>query len=206
MISNIQPHRRFEVWILIFVSFLIIHRCWLNSSFPQMLVVSFITNVAFPCLVILYNSCMLGLVMFKLWGIRGGSGGTESSSGRKEMNKEKRSRLWKDCATLLGLSCVLGLPWGLASTTYISLPGIYVFTILNSLQGQYTWCSYTACIVLSWFLLEEFTTFLFSSQVYLCSFGPWLWLASLDLTGTLQSETLPPRKWWQPVSITDIHT
>ncbi|XP_018553030.1 adhesion G-protein coupled receptor G1 [Lates calcarifer] len=121
--------------------------CWLNSSFPQMLVVSFITNVAFPCLVILYNSCMLGLVMFKLWGIRGGSGGTESSSGRKEMNKEKRSRLWKDCATLLGLSCVLGLPWGLASTTYISLPGIYVFTILNSLQGvfMFIWSMALTC-------------------------------------------------------------
>lgn len=103
------------------------------SSHP----VSYVTTMALPCLVILCNSCMLGLVVFKLQGIRGGSRGTESVSDWKKMNREKGTRLWKDCATVLGLSCVLGLPWGLMSTTYISLPGIYVFTILNSLQGQY---------------------------------------------------------------------
>ncbi|XP_051236087.1 adhesion G-protein coupled receptor G1 isoform X9 [Dicentrarchus labrax] len=111
--------------------------CWMSSQFPQRLLVSYITTVALPCLVILYNSCMLGLVVFKLWELRRDRGGTESSSGWKKVNKEKRSRLWKDCATVLGLSCVLGLPWGLASTTYISLPGIYAFTIINSLQGVF---------------------------------------------------------------------
>lgn len=97
-------------------------------------VVSYITTVAFPSLVVLCNSCMLGLVVFKLWGLRGGRGG---SSSWNKMNKEKGTRLWKDCATVVGLSCVLGLPWGFTATTYISLPGIYIFTILNSLQGQY---------------------------------------------------------------------
>ncbi|XP_045888794.1 adhesion G-protein coupled receptor G1-like isoform X1 [Micropterus dolomieu] len=106
--------------------------CWMSSTFPHRLVVSYITTVAFPCLVILCNSCMLGLVLFKLWRLREGSEGTKSL---KKMNGEKGTRLWKDCATLLGLSCMLGLPWGLASATYMSLPGIYVFTILNSLQG-----------------------------------------------------------------------
>ncbi|KAF0043599.1 hypothetical protein F2P81_004936 [Scophthalmus maximus] len=90
--------------------------CWMSNQFPQRLVVSYITTVAFPCLVILYNSCMLGLV-----------------TG----NSEGGTRLWKDGVTVLGLSWVLGLPWGLAATTYISLPGIYVFTILNSLQGVF---------------------------------------------------------------------
>ncbi|XP_039984773.1 adhesion G-protein coupled receptor G1-like isoform X2 [Xiphias gladius] len=107
-------------------------QCWM-SSHP----VSYVTTMALPCLVILCNSCMLGLVVFKLQGIRGGSRGTESISDWKKMNREKGTRLWKDCATVLGLSCVLGLPWGLMSTTYISLPGIYVFTILNSLQGVF---------------------------------------------------------------------
>ncbi|XP_044037500.1 adhesion G-protein coupled receptor G1-like [Siniperca chuatsi] len=111
--------------------------CWMSSEFPQRLLVSYITTLAFPCLVILCNSCMLGLVVVKLRQLRGGRRGTESTSGWKKMNREKATKLWKDCATVLGLSCVLGLPWGLASTTYISLPGIYVFTILNSLQGVF---------------------------------------------------------------------
>ncbi|XP_069029930.1 adhesion G protein-coupled receptor G3 [Embiotoca jacksoni] len=109
--------------------------CWMSSQFPQRLLVSYITTVAFPCLVILYNSCMLGLVVFKLCGLRGGKRGFERGSDWRKTNGEDRSRLWKDCATLLGLSWVLGLPWALASATYISLPGIYTFTIFNSLQG-----------------------------------------------------------------------
>ncbi|KAG7482469.1 adhesion G protein-coupled receptor G3-like [Solea senegalensis] len=104
--------------------------CWMSKDFPQRLVVSFITTVAFPCLVVLCNSCMMGLVLFKLWHVRG-------DTGWKQEKGEKRARLWKDCATVLGLSCVLGLPWGLAGSTYMSLPGIYLFTILNSLQGVF---------------------------------------------------------------------
>ncbi|XP_078104708.1 adhesion G protein-coupled receptor G3 isoform X3 [Sander vitreus] len=121
--------------------------CWMSSQFPQRLLVSYITTVAVPCvLMILCNSCMLGLVVFKLWGLRAGSGGTESS-GWKKINREKGMKLLKDCATVLGLSCVLGLPWGLASITYISLPGIYIFTILNSLQGvlMFLWSVALTC-------------------------------------------------------------
>ncbi|XP_023123939.2 adhesion G-protein coupled receptor G5 isoform X1 [Amphiprion ocellaris] len=118
-----------------------VHMCWMSSEFKQQAVlVSFITTVVFPCLVILCNSCMLGVVVFKLWGLREGNGGFKSGSDWKKTSKEKWSRLWKDGATLLGLSCVMGLTWGLASTTYItyiSLPGLYVFTILNSLQGVF---------------------------------------------------------------------
>lgn len=109
-------------------------------------------------LVILCNSCMLGLVVFKLWRLREGSEGTKSL---KKMNGEKGTRLWKDCATLLGLSCMLGLPWGLASATYMSLPGIYVFTILNSLQGQYVHHPHIKHALCLYDLLEVFTAFLF---------------------------------------------
>ncbi|KAK9543139.1 hypothetical protein VZT92_000940 [Zoarces viviparus] len=118
--------------------------CWMSS---HRLSVSFVTTVAFPCLVILCNSCMLGLVVFKLWGLRAGRGGAESGGDSEKMTREKWMKLWKDCATVLGLSCVLGLPWGLASTTYISLSGIYVFTILNSLQGvfMFLWSLALSC-------------------------------------------------------------
>lgn len=158
-------------------------RCWISSQFPQTLLVSYITTVAFPCLVILANSCMLGLVLFKLWGLRRGRGW--------KMSQENGSRLWKDCVTVLGLSCVLGLPWGLASTTYVSTPGIYVFTILNSLQGQ---CRRDLHIKYALFMVCWKNSLLFFSQVCSCSCGPWLWSTSLHPTTTPPSETLPPRK------------
>uniref|UniRef100_A0A3B3XHL6 Adhesion G protein-coupled receptor G3 n=1 Tax=Poecilia mexicana TaxID=48701 RepID=A0A3B3XHL6_9TELE len=109
--------------------------CWMNSGNPQTKLVTYIT-VAFLCLVVLYNSCMLLLVVFKMRELRRGRGDRESSDWKK-MSKENESRLWKDGATVLGLSCVLGLPWGLASFTYVTLAGIYLFTIFNSLQGLF---------------------------------------------------------------------
>uniref|UniRef100_A0A087XNV9 Adhesion G protein-coupled receptor G3 n=1 Tax=Poecilia formosa TaxID=48698 RepID=A0A087XNV9_POEFO len=98
--------------------------CWMNSGNPQTKLVTYIT-VAFLCLVVLYNSCMLLLVVFKMRELRRGRGDRESSDWKK------------DGATVLGLSCVLGLPWGLASFTYVTLAGIYLFTIFNSLQGLF---------------------------------------------------------------------
>ncbi|CAI5646264.1 unnamed protein product [Oreochromis niloticus] len=115
-------------------------QCWISSDFQSRRpLVSYITTVAFPLLVVLFNACMLGLVVCKMWKLRSDDKKMNfgSSSDWKEINKEKRKRLWKDCLTVLGLSCVLGLPWGLASTTYVSLTGIYIFTILNSLQGVF---------------------------------------------------------------------
>lgn len=112
-----------------------IPRCWMSSEFSLRHLVAYIT-VGFLFFVVLCNSCMMLLVVFKIRGLRGGKGDYECSDWKK-MNKENTSRLWKDCATVLGLSCMLGLPWGLASFTYATLTGIYLFTILNSLQGQY---------------------------------------------------------------------
>ncbi|XP_077374898.1 adhesion G-protein coupled receptor G5-like [Festucalex cinctus] len=105
--------------------------CWMSSNFLHRQVVTYVTTVVFPCLVVLFNSCMLGLVVFKLWKLRRGS----AKGFRPKGGREKASRLWKDCVTVLGLSCVLGLPFGLSSATYVSLLGIYIFTVLNSLQG-----------------------------------------------------------------------
>lgn len=129
---------------MIFSSF----RCWISSQFPQSLLVTYITTVAFPFLVVLFNFCMVCLVVFKLCGVRRRSRGSDW----KRMNEDNWARLRKDGATLLGLSCVLGLPWGLAGLTYASAPGIYLFTVLNFLQGQYEhgWCE--ICHVLGWFV------------------------------------------------------
>ncbi|XP_029946767.1 adhesion G protein-coupled receptor G3-like [Salarias fasciatus] len=111
--------------------------CWLNSDFPHMLPVAYSTVVVFPCLVVLYNTCMLVLVVLKLWKLRMGGRGFERGSDWRKMCRERGRQVWKDCATVLGLSCVLGLPWGLAVTTHISTAGLYIFTVLNSLQGVF---------------------------------------------------------------------
>ena len=160
---------------------MITDRCWMRSDFTPSLVVSYITAVAFPCMVILYNACLLGLVVFKLWRIRGSS---RSSSWKKV---DPGTRLWKDSFTVLGLSCLLGLPWSLASTTYISLPGIYVFTILNSLQGQYErdhqyiQCSNRVCAVLYWFAIRI-------QRLYFLVSGVFLFLWSVALTCKSRSD------------------
>lgn len=119
--------------------------CWMSSEFNLRHLVTYIT-MAFLCLVVLCNSCMMLLVVFKIRKLRGGKGDYECSDWKK-MNKENRSRLWKDCATVLGLSFILGLPWGLASFTYATLPGIYLFTIFNSLQGvfMFLWSVALSC-------------------------------------------------------------
>ncbi|XP_077420496.1 adhesion G protein-coupled receptor G3-like [Vanacampus margaritifer] len=108
-----------------------IQLCWMSSNFLHRQAVTYATTVVFPCLVVFFNSCMLGVVVFKLWKLRRGGAKDFGPKG----SRDKASRLWKDCVTVLGLSCVLGLPFGLSSTTYVSLLGVYIFTVLNSLQG-----------------------------------------------------------------------
>lgn len=106
-------------------------RCWLSSDFPQLQLVYYITTVTIPSSVVLSNGCLLVLVVFKLRSLR-----REGGSSWRNMCKDKGSQLVKDLTTVLGLSCVLGLTWGFTSITYVSMPGIYIFTVLNSLQGQ----------------------------------------------------------------------
>ncbi|XP_061669912.1 adhesion G protein-coupled receptor G3-like [Syngnathoides biaculeatus] len=107
--------------------------CWISSKFRHKRAVTYVTTVAFPFLAVLCNACMLGLVIVKLWRLRGGG----AKGGGAKGSWEKASRLGKDCVTVLGLSCVLGLPFGLLTVTYVDLVGVYVFTTLTSLQGVF---------------------------------------------------------------------
>ncbi|KAG7327284.1 hypothetical protein KOW79_008890 [Hemibagrus wyckioides] len=98
--------------------------CWLTSR-----IVSYITVNGYLGLVLLFNTVIMVVIVVKMWQLK--LRGVQTGSRLK--------RLWKDCATLLGISAVLGLPWGLAFCTYgpLKLPGIYLFTIFNALQGVF---------------------------------------------------------------------
>ncbi|KAL1007066.1 hypothetical protein UPYG_G00081420 [Umbra pygmaea] len=99
--------------------------CWISSF----MVVSYVTVIGYLGLVFLFNTVMLVVVMVKLCRQR----------EKGAIYQERRGRMWKDWATVLGLSCVLGIPWGLAFCTFgpLSLPGLYLFSIFNSFQGVF---------------------------------------------------------------------
>ncbi|XP_072516052.1 adhesion G-protein coupled receptor G1 [Salminus brasiliensis] len=98
--------------------------CWVTTK-----TVRYITVNGYLGLVLLFNIAILAVMLVKMRQLR----------VRSVQAGDRVRRIWKDWVTVLGLSCVLGLPWGLAFSTHgpqsISLPGIYLFTILNGFQG-----------------------------------------------------------------------
>lgn len=89
---------------------------------------SYITVNGYLGLVMLFNMVMLGVVLVKMHKLR----------SRTLQIKDHQRRAWKEWVSILGLSCVLGVPWLLAFSSHgpMSLLSLYVFTILNSFQGK----------------------------------------------------------------------
>uniref|UniRef100_A0A8C4W1X1 Adhesion G protein-coupled receptor G3 n=1 Tax=Gopherus evgoodei TaxID=1825980 RepID=A0A8C4W1X1_9SAUR len=100
--------------------------CWIDSAH---LVVHYVTNCSYFGLILLFNTLILVVVAWKLFCLQ-----------RATAGKEEKIEAWKGGLTVLGLSCLLGATWGLAFFTYgaTSVPAVYLFTVLNSLQGQGT--------------------------------------------------------------------
>ncbi|NXV33011.1 AGRG5 protein, partial [Rissa tridactyla] len=88
--------------------------CWLTSSPAHY------ATLCYAGLILLFNTLVLGRVAVILRRIR-----------------QQKGQAWKDWATVLGLTCLLGTTWGLAFFRFgvFLVPQIYLFTILNSLQG-----------------------------------------------------------------------
>ncbi|XP_049643363.1 adhesion G protein-coupled receptor G3 [Suncus etruscus] len=83
----------------------------------------------------LCNAVILGLVAWKIFTLPSATAGKEKSQN------------WKAVLTMLGLSSLLGMTWGLAVLTPLGLSIIYIFALLNSLQGVFIFC---------WFLVLYF--------------------------------------------------
>lgn len=79
-------------------------------------------NLGFFSLVFLFNSVMLGAMV------------------REILRQNKKGHKLKHVLALFGLSILLGIPWALVFFSFTSgvfrLVSLYIFTIINSLQGE----------------------------------------------------------------------
>ncbi|NWU38166.1 AGRG3 protein, partial [Hylia prasina] len=98
------------------------HLCWITSKH---LLVHYITNCGYFGLIFLFNMAVFGVVTQKSCSLQG----TGAVQGHRKP--------WKVALVAAGLFCLLGATWALAFLTYgiSSTPVLYLFTILNSLQG-----------------------------------------------------------------------
>ncbi|KFV15994.1 G-protein coupled receptor 56 [Tauraco erythrolophus] len=90
--------------------------CWLTSP-----LIHNVVNLGFFSLVFLFNSVMLGAML------------------REILRQNKKGHKLKHVLALFGLSILLGIPWALVFFSFTSgvfrLVSLYIFTIINSLQG-----------------------------------------------------------------------
>ncbi|NXC73993.1 AGRG1 protein, partial [Anhinga anhinga] len=90
--------------------------CWITSP-----LIHNVVNLGLFSLVFLFNSVMLGAMV------------------REILRQNKKGHKLKHVLALFGLSILLGIPWALVFFSFTSgifrLVSLYIFTIINSLQG-----------------------------------------------------------------------
>ncbi|XP_027137638.1 adhesion G-protein coupled receptor G5 isoform X2 [Larimichthys crocea] len=96
--------------------------CYIRNDTVKM-----VTTVGLFGLVFIFNIIMLGVTVRRVVGLR----------RSKEYGQSDCDRAKKDICTLLGVTILLGITWGLVffSFGHLTVPGLYLFCILNSLQG-----------------------------------------------------------------------
>ncbi|XP_015268308.1 PREDICTED: G-protein coupled receptor 56 [Gekko japonicus] len=103
--------------------------CWITNKH-----INSILNLGYLSLVLLFNIIMLAAMVRVILKLR-----------------HWDYRQWQYAVMLLGLSCVLGIPWGLAFFSFtfgtFKLVSLYLFTIINSFQGFLIFLWYLAKIV-----------------------------------------------------------
>ncbi|KAL1007064.1 hypothetical protein UPYG_G00081400 [Umbra pygmaea] len=93
--------------------------CYISSD-----VVKLVTTVGLFVLIFLFNLGMLVLTVRRVLSLR--------PSGEK-------GRAGRNIFTVLGITCLLGLTWGIIFFSFgqLTKPGLYLFCVLNSLQGVF---------------------------------------------------------------------
>ncbi|KAG8562269.1 hypothetical protein GDO81_015633 [Engystomops pustulosus] len=98
--------------------------CWLTEPIVHVL------NLGFCAAILLFNACMMVAMTRRVL----------------RLTAHTRTEKIRHCVTLLGLTCMLGLPWGLAFFAHgaLYLTVQYIFSILNALQGLFIFLWYCA--------------------------------------------------------------
>ncbi|CAM4531729.1 unnamed protein product [Leuciscus chuanchicus] len=96
--------------------------CWIKK--PTVL---YGVNLSYFTVIFLFNLGILITVSRQIFKLR------------RVGNRNGKMPVWKDAGTVLGLMCLLGTTWGLAffSSGYTNYVILYLFCILNSMQGFY---------------------------------------------------------------------
>ncbi|KAI4572099.1 hypothetical protein MJG53_020970 [Ovis ammon polii x Ovis aries] len=98
-------------------------RCWFREK-----IALYVTVHGYCLIVFLFSAAVLSLVSWKIFTLSSATAGKE------------KGQHWKGVLTLLGLSCLVGLPWGLALLTSLGPFTAYVFALFTSLQGVFIFC------------------------------------------------------------------
>uniref|UniRef100_A0A8D0GQH6 G-protein coupled receptors family 2 profile 2 domain-containing protein n=1 Tax=Sphenodon punctatus TaxID=8508 RepID=A0A8D0GQH6_SPHPU len=106
--------------------------CWIRKEYQ---LVHYITNCGYFSLIFFFNATVLAVVAGKIFCLQSTIAG-----------KEEKTQAWKGGITVLGLSCLLGATWGLIFFAYnpMPVPALYLFTIVNSLQGLFIFIWFAA--------------------------------------------------------------
>ncbi|XP_062274324.1 adhesion G-protein coupled receptor G1-like [Scomber scombrus] len=96
--------------------------CYIGNDIVKM-----VTTVGMFGLVFIFNLIMFGVAVRRV----------VSPHHIKEFGQTDRDRAKRDIITLLGVSTLLGITWGLIffSFGHLTTPSLYLFCIINSLQG-----------------------------------------------------------------------
>ncbi|XP_021576450.3 adhesion G protein-coupled receptor G3 isoform X2 [Ictidomys tridecemlineatus] len=97
--------------------------CWFQKE-PAL----YATVHGYFLITFLFGAVVLALVAWKLFTLSSVTAGKE------------QGQRWKAVLTVLGLSSLVGVTWGLAVLTPLGLSTIYIFALFNSLQGVFIFC------------------------------------------------------------------
>uniref|UniRef100_A0A8C5Z975 Adhesion G protein-coupled receptor G3 n=1 Tax=Marmota marmota marmota TaxID=9994 RepID=A0A8C5Z975_MARMA len=97
--------------------------CWFQKE-PAL----YATVHGYFLITFLFGAVVLALVAWKIFTLSSVTAGKEQGQS------------WKAVLTILGLSSLVGVTWGLAVLTPLGLSTIYIFALFNSLQGVFIFC------------------------------------------------------------------
>ncbi|XP_054311025.1 adhesion G protein-coupled receptor G3 isoform X2 [Pongo pygmaeus] len=103
--------------------------CWFRDGTTMYAL--YITVHGYFLITFLFGMVVLALLAWKIFTLSGATAVKERGKNRKKV------------LTLLGLSSLVGVTWGLAILTPLGLSTVYIFALFNSLQGVFICCWFT---------------------------------------------------------------